>query len=67
MIIKITTAKIYQFKSITFEFHRYCGPTFLRRKDWEPKPQQLRPMRDYAALAQWEKLNKDEREQYRIL
>ena len=66
-MIKITTAKIYQFKSITFEFHAYCGPLFLRRKDWEPKPKQFRPYRDYGVLAQWEKLSKDEREKYRVL
>lgn len=67
MKIKLTMAKIYNFKSIMFEYHNYCGPLFLRRKDWEPKNQQIRPMRDYGVLAKWEKLSKDEREQYRVL
>ena len=56
----------YQYKHIHFEWHSYCGPTFLRIKDSEPKSQQLRPMRDYAALAKWESLNKEEREEFGV-
>lgn len=64
--IKLSQARIYQFKSITFEWHNYLGPTFIRRKDWEPKNQERITNRDYALLSKWEDLNKDEREHYRI-
>lgn len=56
----------YQYKHIYFEWHSYCGPLFLRRKDSEPKPQQFRPMRDYAALWQWQQLTKQQQEEFRV-
>lgn len=64
--IFLSPAKIYKFKSITFEFNNYRGPLFLRRKDWEPKNQERITNRDYALLSKWEDLNKDEREHYRV-
>ena len=65
-LIHMSFSKVYQFKSITFEWHDYCGPTFLRRKDSEMKPQLQRPMREYGMLRQWLRLSKTEREQFRI-
>ena len=32
MIKHMSYAKVYQFEHITFEYHRYCGPAFLRRE-----------------------------------
>jgi len=66
MIIKVTTMKVYKFKHLVFDFHDYLGPGFLRHKDFEPKSQQFRPMRDYGVLNQWEKLSKEDREKFRI-
>lgn len=65
-IIHITNCNVYRFKSITFEWHQYCGPTFLRRKDLEMKPALTRPMREYGLLGQWLQLSPVEREKYRI-
>ncbi len=62
----ISYARVYKFKHLMFEWHSYMGPVFLRHADCEPKPEQLRPMRDYAVLNKWERLCKNEREQYRI-
>lgn len=56
----------YRFEHIYFEWHNHCGPCFLRRKDSEPKPQQFRPMRDYKALARWEKLSTEQQEKFRV-
>ena len=56
----------YQFEHIYFEWYNYSGPCFLRRKDDEPKPQQFRPMRDYKALARWEKLSAEQQEKFRV-
>ena len=66
MIKHMSYAKIYQFEHITFEFHRYCGPAFLRRKDHEEKNELLRPARDYAALGRWCRLSKDKQKKYLI-
>jgi hypothetical protein len=66
-MIKISQEKIYQFKSITFAWHNYLGPSFLRKKDWEPKRQERITNRDYAILNKWQSLSKDEREQHRVL
>lgn len=65
-LIHLSFCKAYQFKGITFEWHDYCGPAFLRRKDFEMKPQLQRPMREYGLLGQWLRLSKIEREQFRI-
>lgn len=56
----------YQLEHIYFEWYAYGGPCFLRRKDSEPKPQQFRPMRDYKALARWEKLSAEQQEKFRV-
>jgi hypothetical protein len=56
----------YQYKHIYFEWHVYCGPCFLRRKDSEPKNKQFRPMRDYAAINKWCELSPADKEAYRI-
>ncbi len=67
-LIHISYAKVYQFKHITFEWHSYCGPFFLRRKDLEPKDERKgRPMRDYGVLNQWLRLDKEDRENYRVI
>ncbi|GMQ53466.1 hypothetical protein [Halopseudomonas aestusnigri] len=65
-LIHISIAKCYQFKGITFEWHDYLGPTFLRRKDLEMKPQLQRPMREYGLLGQWLRLSPKDRETYRL-
>lgn len=62
----ITFARVYRFKSICFEWHNYLGPTFLRIKDFEMKPEQFRPFREYGLLNQWLKLSDEEREGYRV-
>ena len=64
-IIHISYGIGYQYKSITFEFHRVCGPTFLRRCDHEMKNEQSNS-RDNAMLNQWLTLSLEERENYRI-
>jgi len=65
-VIHVSWAKVYKYKSICFDWHDYCGPTFLRVKDLESKNQQHRPMRDYGLLSQWLDLNDAEREKYRL-
>lgn len=65
-IIHMNICGGYQFEHIYFEWHNYSGPCFLRRKDDEPKPQQFRPLRDYKALARWERLSKDQQEEFRV-
>lgn len=65
-ILHMNICRGYKFEHIYFEWHNYSGPCFLRRKDDEPKPQQFRPMRDYAALARWERLSKERQEEFRV-
>lgn len=65
-LIHISFAKIYQFKSITFEFHEYCGPTFLRRKDLEMRSDRSIQQRQWSEFGQWIRLSADQREEYRL-
>lgn len=65
-LIHVSMAKVYRFKGITFEWHDYLGPTFLRRKDLELKPALIRPMREYGLLGQWLRLSPVDRESYRL-
>lgn len=62
----ISFTRVYQYKHITFEFHQWLGPLFLRRKDHEAKNNQYRPMRDYALLYKWIRMSEEEQERYRI-
>jgi len=64
--LHVSFSKVYEFKSILFEWHSYCGPLFLRFKDCEPKKEQQRPLRDYGVLNQWCRLSDDQKEQYRV-
>ncbi|WP_146071873.1 hypothetical protein [Marinobacterium lutimaris] len=64
-IIHMSFAKIYGFKSITFEWHDYLGPTFLRRKDYELRPVRSIPLRQWGELGQWMRLSDVQREEYR--
>ena len=65
-LVHVSFSKVYRFKSILFEWHSYCGPLFLRRKDMEPKNEQQRPMRDYGLLSKWCNMSKTKQEQYRV-
>ena len=65
-VTHMSWAKTYKYKSICFDWHDYLGPTFLRVKDLESKPDQFRPRRDYGLLSQWLNLSKEDRELYRI-
>lgn len=66
-IIHLNIGKVYQYQHITFEFHRYCGVTFLRRKDHEMKENYDRPLRDWKALERWCKMSPEEQQMYRII
>ena len=63
----ISTAKLYKYKHVCFEWHNYLGPTFCRIKDFEPKNEQYRTARDYAQFAKWYNLGEIEREKYRVI
>ena len=59
----VTLADIYEFEGFTFEFHRYLGPTKLR-KDFEPAARAGKKF--YDAVARWQKLTSEEQETTRI-
>ena len=64
-IIHVAFAKIYQYKSVTFEWHDYMGPTMLRRKDYEPRSMRSISLRQWGEFGQWHGLSETEREGYR--
>lgn len=66
-LIHISFSNVYQFEHITFEIHSYCGALFLRRCDHEPKNNQIRPMRDYAALSRFLNLTHKEKTFFKIV
>jgi hypothetical protein len=66
-IIHVAFAKIYQYKSVTFELHEYFGPTFLRRKDFEPRSAWSIQQRQWSEFGQWFRLSADQREEYRLI
>lgn len=65
-ITHIAWSKVYQFKSITFDWHAFLGPTFLRRKDHEHRDMDKIPLRLWGEFTQWYRLTDEQREQYRI-
>ena len=64
-LIHISIAKAYKYKSLLFTFHDYLGPEFLRHKDHELTTRKI-SLRQWGEFAQWLKLNKIDREVYRI-
>lgn len=58
--------KVYRFKGVTFEFHRYLGPVMLRRKSLKEKNWRTVGRRQWAIFAKWFGLSAEQREQYRI-
>ena len=60
----ITLPNIYQFGGFTFEFHPYCGPVKLRKKDLEPAKNMGRAF--FKTLDKWEQLSDKEKEETRI-
>ena len=66
-VMHIAAAKIYRYKSVTFEWHDHFGPTILRMKDYEPRPIQSISLRQWGEFGQWFNLPTNEREEYRVL
>lgn len=60
-------AKVYHFKHLIFEHHDFLGPQFLRRKDHEPKDMSRATLRDWGVFAQWNQLDKNQKEIYRVV
>lgn len=58
--------KIYQYKSITFDWHDYLGPIMLNRKTFNERPWRSVSRRQWALLGQWQSLSKHEQENYRL-
>ena len=59
----ITFADIYRFKGFTFENHRVCGPSKLK-KDLEPAKRDGKKFWD--AWSEWNKLTNEEKENTRV-
>lgn len=66
-LIRMRYAKIYRFEHIAFGWSDYLGPVFLRLKDLEPKNNQWRNNRDYAALGRFLRLSESDREGFRLI
>jgi len=66
-IIHISWAKIYKYKSLIIDWHEYCGPAFLRRKDYKPKDMSRISLRQWGEFNQWLRLSEVEREKYSLL
>ncbi len=61
----ITLANIFQYKNFTFEWHSYCGPMRVKKKNLEICKRPLG--RKFLQVAcEWNKLPKRQREKYRI-
>ena len=65
-IIHMSFAKIYKYKSLIIDWHEWCGPTFLRRKDHEPKGMGRVGLRQWGEFSQWYNLSDNDKEKYRI-
>ncbi len=52
----------YRFKGFLFDYHRYLGPTRLK-KNGDPSKRQGDKF--YDAISEWEKLSKEEKEKTR--
>jgi hypothetical protein len=60
----ICLANIYQYKGFTFEYHHYCGPVKLRKKDLEPAKNSGRKF--FKILDEWNKMTDIDKEKTRI-
>ena len=65
-IIHISWGKVYKFGRTTFDFHWYCGPTFLRKTSLEPRGWKNISSRNWADFNKWGKLNDNEKRKYLI-
>jgi hypothetical protein len=63
VIAVVTMANIYRYGGFTFEMHRYCGPTKLK-KNWEPAVTTGRKF--WKAWAEWNKLTDEEKRKTQI-
>lgn len=66
VVVHMSFAKIYKYKSLIIDWHEWCGPTFLRHKDHEPRDMAKIPLRQWGEFNQWLNLNDKEKELYRI-
>jgi hypothetical protein len=64
--MKIATGKIYQYKGVTFDWHNWLGPIILNRKTLNERPWSSVKRRQWALLAKWQRLSKEQQELYRI-
>lgn len=61
----ITLADIFQYKNFTFEWHSFCGPARVRKKDLELCKNPYG--RKFLTVAmEWNKLSEEEKEKTRI-
>ena len=65
IMLSVSIAKAYKYKSLVFTFHDYLGPEFLRHKDHELIARKI-SLRQWGEFYQWLKMNREDREQYRI-
>ncbi len=65
-IIHMSFAKIYKYKSLIIDWHEWCGPTFLRHKDHEPKDMAKVGGRQWGEFSQWYRLSDKDKEACRI-
>ena len=61
----ITLSNIYEYKGFTFEWHNYCGPVRVRKKNFEicKRPYGRTFL---TVVTEWDNLSKEEKEKTRI-
>lgn len=61
----ISLGNIFEYKGFTFENHHFCGPTRLKKKDFEPCKNPYGRV-FLKAYSEWNKLSKKKKEKTRI-
>ena len=65
--IHMSFANVFLFKGVTIDWHDYLGPNILRRVSHEPRNDKNISLRTWGLVEQFGRLEKSERDQYRII
>lgn len=65
-LIHLNIAKVYQYKGVTLQWHRFWGPLILRGKTHEPRNPNNISNRVWGLVGQFSKLSDVAKENYRI-
>lgn len=65
-IIHMNFARLYRFKGVTFEWHRYLGPVILNRHTEKERDYRNVSLRIWSIVSKFSWLSDEEKAKYKI-